>query len=138
MEVEVNYWAVLLATVVAMVIGSAWFSPQLFAERWRKDGHIKGDGKSVLGPVLVAVVCNLLTAYVLAHVTYLSNQFFSGSYLSDALTTAFWMWLGFSAARITTYDRFASRSSAYTLIKVGCELVTFLAMGLTIGLMGVK
>ena len=40
--------------------------------------------------IAVTVVVSLLTAYVLAHVTYLSIQFFGNSFLQDALTTAFW------------------------------------------------
>ena len=30
----VNYFAVIVAAVVAMVIGFAWYSPQVFGNRW--------------------------------------------------------------------------------------------------------
>jgi hypothetical protein len=42
----------------------------------------------------------LVTAFVLAHVTFVANKFFHNSFLSDALQTAFWLWLGFTAARL--------------------------------------
>jgi hypothetical protein len=57
--------------------------------------------------------------------------------LQSALTTAFWAWLGFTAARIYTHDLFEGRPQKLTLITVSHELVTFLVMGLVIGLVGV-
>jgi hypothetical protein len=81
------------------------------------------------------LVVSFITAYVLAHVTYLSNTFFGNSYLQDALTTAFWMWLGFTAARIVTHDAFENRPKQLTLLNISHELVTFLVMGVIIGLL---
>jgi hypothetical protein len=74
---------------------------------------------------------------VLAHVTFLSNNFFHNSYLQDALTTAFWVWLGFIALRFYTHDIFEGRRKKLTLLNSAHELVTFLVMALVIGLMGV-
>jgi hypothetical protein len=70
-------------------------------------------------------------------VTYLSNQFFNNSFLAAALSTAFWVWLGFTATRFITHDAFEGRPMKLTVINLGNELVTFLAMGLVIGLLGV-
>jgi hypothetical protein len=82
-------------------------------------------------------VLALLTAYILAHVSYLSNSFFHNSFLQDSMATAFWLWLGLTAARIFTHDLFEGRPSKLTLITVSHELVTLLIMGLVIGLVGV-
>lgn len=71
----------------------------------------------------------------MAHVTFLSNAYFGNSYLHDALTTAFWVWLGFTAVRVLTHDLFENRPHKLTLLTVGHELVTFLVMGLIIGLL---
>jgi hypothetical protein len=57
--------------------------------------------------------------------------------LQDALTTAFWMWLGFIAARIITHDAFEQRPTELTVMNVVHEFVTLMAMGLVIGLMAV-
>jgi hypothetical protein len=93
-----------------------------------------GEMAYMYGSVFVA---SLITAYVLAHVTFLSNNFFHNSYLQDALTTAFWVWLGFTAVRLFTHDVFEGRRKKLTLLNSAHELVTFLVMGLIIGLMGV-
>ncbi len=82
-------------------------------------------------------VASLVTAYVLAHLTFLSNNYFENSYLQDALTTAFWVWLAFTAARIFTHDVFEGRRKKLTLLNVSHELVTLLVMGAIIGLMQV-
>ena len=138
MDVQVNFMGVLAATGVAMIVGSLWYSKVLFVTEWAKLARIdmkKGSG-SPAKPIAISVVLAMVTAYVLAHVTYLSNVFFQTGYLESALTTAFWMWLGFTASRIVTHDAFEGRPMKLTAITLGCELVTLMGMGLVIGLIG--
>lgn len=140
MDVEVNWLAVVLAMVASMVIGSVWYAPQVFGKTWMKLAKINFDPakrKEAWKPILATLVVSLITAYVLAHVAYLSNRFFGNSFLQDSLSTAFWMWLGFTAARFITHDAFEGRPIKLTVLNIAHELVTFLAMGLVIGLMGV-
>ncbi len=139
MDVQVNYLAVLLAMLSSLVIGAVWYSPKTFAPIWVKLARIDTtkDRGSIMKPMIITVIVSLLTAYVLAHVTYLSNQFFGHSYLQDALSTAFWTWLGFTAARFITHDAFEGRPMALTALNIGNEFVTLMVMGLVIGLMGV-
>jgi hypothetical protein len=90
-----------------------------------------GDALWIYGSVFVA---SLATAYVLAHVTFLANKFFNGdSFMSDALQTAFWLWLGFTAARLYVHDTFEMRRKKLTLLNAAHELVTVLVMALIIG-----
>lgn len=139
MEVQVNYLAVFLAMLSSMVVGSIWYARSVFGNTWIKLAKIdmKKDRGSVFKPLAMTAVVSLITAYVLAHVTYLSNQFFHNSFMSAALGTAFWMWLGFTAARFITHDAFEGRPGKLTVLNIGNELVTLLAMGLVIGLLGV-
>jgi hypothetical protein len=67
----------------------------------------------------------------------LSNQYFGHSYLQDAVNTAFWLWLGFTAARFVTHDAFEGRPVKLTVLNAAHEFVTIMVMGLIIGLMGV-
>jgi len=139
MDVHVNYVAVVLAMVSSMVVGSIWYARSVFGSTWIKLAKIdmKKDRGSVFKPIAVTLVVSLITAYVLAHVTYLSNQFFHHSFLQDALSTAFWVWLGFTAARFVTHDAFEGRPAKLTLLNCAHEFVTIMLMGLIIGLMGV-
>jgi len=141
MEVIVNYWAVLLATLSSMVVGAVWYMPGIFGNTWMKLTGVKMDKKMSPKDSVVTYsltfVASLLTAYILAHVTFLSNHFFHHDFLQDALTTAFWLWLGFTFARFIVHDIFEGRRKKLTLINAGHELLTVMVMGLIIGLMGV-
>lgn len=138
MDVEVNIWGVLAAFVASMVIGSVWYSNSVFGKDWRKLAKLdakkeKADMPKAMG---IMVVMSLLTAYVLAHVTYLSFTFFDYSFLSSALQTAFLMWLGFVFTGVVMMGAFEQRPMKLTAINLGNSLVTFLAMGAAIGLVG--
>ena len=139
MGVEVNPWAVILATASTMVVGSVWYARPVFGNAWAKMVKLSDETMKAgaAKPIITTVIVSFITAYVLAHVTYLSNQFFHHSFLQDALSTAFWTWLGFTAARIVTHDAFEGRPWKLTLMNVAHEFVTFMVMGLIIGLMGV-
>jgi hypothetical protein len=139
MEVQVNVIAVVAAMLSSMVVGSIWYARGVFGNTWIKLAKIdmtKNKG-GAFAPIAVTMVVSLITAYVLAHVTYLSNHFFHHSFLQDALTTAFWVWLGFTAARFITHDAFESRPVKLTLLNISHEFVTIMLMGLVIGLFGV-
>jgi len=141
MEVMVNYWAVLLAAVSSMVVGAVWYMPKVFGDSWMKLSGTKPDknmSQSKMATMYgLTFVASLVTAYVLAHVAYLSNHFFHHTLLQDALSTAFWLWLGFTAARLLVHDLFEGRRKKLTILNALHELVTVLVMALIIGTMGV-
>lgn len=140
MDVEVNYVAVLLAGLSTMVVGAIWYSQGVFGKTWAGLAHVDlnrkpkpGEMAWLMGSTLVA---SLVTAYVLAHVVFLANYFFGNSFLQDSLTTAFWLWLGFTATRLYVHDAFESRRKKLTALASSYELVTVMVMALIIGSMG--
>lgn len=137
MSVEVNYLAVFLAMVSSMVVGAVWYSKAVFGASWMK--MVKLDEKTMqkdaAKAISVTIVVSFLTAFVLAHMSYLAHRFYGNSFLQDSLTTAFWLWLGFTAARFITHDAFERRRKKLTLINIAHELVTLEVMALIIGLM---
>lgn len=137
MGVEVNWLAVVLAALSTMVVGSIWYTPKVFGETWMR--LVKLDRKkarsNAMRPIVITLVVSFVSAYVLAHVAYLSNAFFGNSFLQDSLSTAFWLWLGMTAARMITHDAFEGRPGQLTALNVAHEFVTFMVMGLVIGLL---
>lgn len=136
MEVEINVWAVVLATVSSFVVGMIWYAPPVFGEMWRK--LIKMDKKTMdKGPQPSAWVLTVAgaaaQAFVLAHVTYLSYVFFENSWMSSALMTALWVWVGFQLSMAVTHDSFEQRPMKLTALTAGNQLATLLAMGAVIG-----
>lgn len=140
MEIMVNHLAVFLAAVSSMVVGGLWYSQVLFGKQWMEEmkfteADIKdGAMKAMIG----AFILSLLTAWVLAHTTYLSSAFFTEmTFFQTALTTAFWLWLGISMTTHVTHALFEQRTLRHILISIGNRFVTIMVMGLIIGWMGV-
>lgn len=141
MNVEVNYLAVLLAGASTMIVGAIWYSKAVFGKTWADLAHVDLDRKmrsGELGWIMASTfMASLITAYVLAHVAFLSNQFFGNSFMQDTLTTAFWLWLGFTAVRLYVHDAFETRRKKLTVLASGHELLTVMVMALIIGGLGI-
>lgn len=132
---EINYWAVLLATLSSMLVGTIWYARGVFGTRWAKLANVDMDrpGSSAVGPIVVTVLVSFVTAWVLAGASTIAWHFYGGGYLMAAMFTAFILWAGFTAARMITHDAFEGRPSALTTMNIGHELVTVVVMGLIIG-----
>ncbi len=95
----INYWAVLVAAVSYMIIGSLWYGP-VFGKKWM--GYVGITPESMktmpLKPwqaILGGFVTALLMAYVLAHTIQMSIVSFGDMGITTGLMTAFWVWLGY-------------------------------------------
>jgi hypothetical protein len=137
MEVQINIWAVLLATASSMAVGAFWYARPVFGNVWIKAAKVdpKKMESGSARALILTVIMSFLTAYVIAHVAFLSNQFFGHSFIKDALTTAFWLWLGLTAARLVVHDLFEGRPTVLTLLNVVHEFVTIMIMAFIIGAM---
>lgn len=138
MEVQINMWGVLLAAISSMVVGMIWYARSApTGKEWMAltKGNQKVERK-VASSIILAFVMSLLLAYVLAHVSYLSYEFFGESFLSACLTTAFWLWLGVAFALTVTHDSFEGRRYKLTAINTLNMLATMLVMALIIGTAG--
>ena len=94
---QINYLAVLVATIACMIVGFLWYSPFLFGKSWMKEMGFtdksmnekkkKGMFKSYIAMFVIALISN----YILSHfINYLQ-----ANTVSLSLQTAFWLWLGF-------------------------------------------
>ena len=95
-----NYWAILAAGVVSMILGMFWYSPSVFGTTWMKLAGIdmkkaaaaqKKGMKCMGGQIVAAFIATLVTAYVLSKLVTM----FGYSTAGEALGLAFWIWLGF-------------------------------------------
>lgn len=138
MEVSVNWLAIVLATASTMVVGSIWYARGVFGDQWMALTKLdvkKMEKEGAAKAIVTTAIVSFLSAFVLAHVTFLAHDYFGNSFLQDALDTAFWAWLGFTAARFITHDAFEGRPVKLTAINVAHEFVTFMVMALIIGLL---
>jgi hypothetical protein len=132
---EINYIAVLLATLSSMIVGSIWYTPKVFGKYWMKKSGVTPSGKTsdAVVPIVVTLLVSFITAWVLAGAAYISFAFYGGSFLLNALVTGGILWAGFTAARFITHDAFDRRPSGLTILNIAHELVTILIMALIIG-----
>ncbi|MWB99000.1 DUF1761 domain-containing protein [Agromyces seonyuensis] len=131
---EINYWAVLVATVSTMIVGSVWYTPKVFGTRWMQLAKVDPDAQgSAVGPIVVTVLVSFVSAWVLAGAAYIAWSFYSGSFFWNALFTGVILWAGFTAARFITHDAFEGRPANLTILNIAHELVTVIVMALIIG-----
>ncbi|MBT2537453.1 MULTISPECIES: DUF1761 domain-containing protein [unclassified Arthrobacter] len=137
---EINIWAVLLATLSSMVVGSVWYTPKVFGNYWMKVAKVSpsGEAKDAVKPILITLVVSFVSALVLAGSAAISQHFYGGNFLANTLITAVILWAGFTAARFITHDAFEGRPAGLTLLNCAHELVTLVVMGLIIGLFGIS
>lgn len=133
---DVNIWAVLLATLSTMVVGSIWYSPKVFGNRWGELAGVNSDEASAVGPIIVTVIVSFISAYVLASMATIAQEFYGGNFLVNALLIGVVLWAGFIAARFITHDAFEGRPTALTTMNIAHELLTVIVMALIIGAFG--
>lgn len=133
---EINYWAVVVATVAAMVIGSVWYTPRVFGARWKRLADVKEPQTSTQAwlPILVSIALAFLLAWVLAGSVAIAWHFYGGAYLGSSIVTALTLWAGFTAGRMITHDVFIGRPAQLTILNVLYELVLVLVMAVIIGI----
>jgi hypothetical protein len=136
---EINIWAVVVATLSTLIVGSVWYTPKVFGNYWMRVANVSpGEGKSAVRPIIITVIVSLVSAWVLAGSAAIAQEFYGGNFLWNAVLTAIILWAGFTAARFATHDAFEGRPVGLTVLNIVHELVTFLVMALVIGLFGIS
>ena len=131
---ELTYWAVLAATVAAVVIGSIWYTPKVFGNYWMKQSGITpNDGAPFVRPIVVTLIVSFITSWVLAGAGFISHAFYGGSFFWNVVLTGVILWAGFTAARFITHDQFDRRPAGLTILNCAHELVTIAVMAVIIG-----
>ena len=139
MDVEVNLVGVAAATVAAMVVGSVWYHKAVFGTEWMKLTKISDKKAKEEAPqaMFVMFVLAALAAYALAWLTYAVGFIMEEeSFVVAAVQTAMMVWVGFVFYAQVSNAMFEQRPKRLMVLNVGNSFVTFLAMGLAIGLVG--
>lgn len=126
----VNWFAVIAATVSAFVLGGLWYSPVLFAKPWQRAA---GIGDEALRNANMPLVFGLAFVFTLLMATNLAF-FIAGSDLMTGLAYSLAAGLGFAAFGLFVIALFERRPLTYFLINGGYLTLTFLLMGLILGL----
>lgn len=141
MEVVINYWAVLVATVAAIVLGTAWYGP-LFGKQWmRIVGISMGEmtpavKQSMMKSYAILAITTFVMAFVLAHALSFASEITEAEGVLASVTTAIWVWLGFMVAPTISSVLWENRPWKYWFITSGYYLVSLILMSVILTVWG--
>ena len=122
----INWWAVLVAAVIRMAVGFAWYSEPLFLKPWQAltgvtPETMRAGTRKALG---VDVLMSLLMAFALANIVVASGI---TDWLNGALA-GFWVWLGFVFTTFFVLWAYENRPLKLIAINTGHNLVALILM----------
>lgn len=130
MEVQVNYWAVLVAALSTFLLGGLWYSPAVFGKSWMQEN---GFTEEELKNSNMAKIFGL--SFVLSLIAAINLAMFLGNE-ADVVMGAFYGFLagfGWVAAFIGTHYLFERKSMKLFLINAGYSIMALTIMGAIIG-----
>lgn len=127
-QVQIDWFTVVIAAIINMVIGFFWYSRWLFGPTWLKLKKMKEE-KPTAPTLIYSLIISLLIAYFLA--------FFEGylgvTSVTDGMFVGFCFWLGFVATTqisAVLWEKYPFRLFA---IDTSYKLLSFLVMSGVIG-----
>ena len=144
-NIEINYLAILIAVVANFILGFIWYTP-LFGKVWGKemgfDMTRKPPAGAMMKGMIIMVIGNFLMAYVFAHNIAAWNPVSWGLAPSEisptvnALTAAFFTWLGFFLPQDLNTVAWEMKSWKLFFINTTYHLLALIVVALIIVLMG--
>lgn len=119
---DINVLAVIAGAVIVMIVGSIWYSPNVFFTLWvREMGKKLEEVKPGASVFITMFVGALVQSYVLANIV---RAFGATSVVQGGMIGVF-VWFGIVAMTMIGNYAFAGRSRNVYLIDAGYYLVTF-------------
>ncbi len=133
---EINYWAVIVAALIAFLIGGVWYTA-LFGKLWIKKLHGYSEGKvkemQARRPPPVFFGGMIVSYCMLALVLALLISGLQEKSAQSGAALGFLLWLGPAAAIGMTGWIASDKPIGVYLIDAGCWLVYLVLMGLILG-----
>lgn len=125
----INWWAVLVAAVLAFVIGGVWYGP-LFGKAWMAElGKTEDDIEPSPAPFIISFFTSLLTAIVLAWLLLATGT----SGLIGGATLGLITGIGFIATAMASDSAFCGWSFKLFMIQSGYRVLYSVVMGALLG-----
>jgi hypothetical protein len=136
MEMSISWPAVVVSTAVGMAVAGVWYG-WAFVGAWRELTGVTEEDSKRAGkrPFAVLLTSILVTAVVLAAGCSIVAGFFGSDPLWLDLAVGFATWLGFSLTTLAQHNAFEQKPARLTVINSAYQLVLFLGMTLTVGLL---
>ena len=139
--VPINYVAVLVAAVAAIVLGYLWFGP-LFGKHWMKLAGLNKPSsmdaaakQAMMKSYALMSLGSLVMAYVLAHSLIFASAYTQTTGLSAGLMVGVWNWLGIVAPVKMGDQLWNGKPWMLFAIEAGYYLVSLCMMGVILAMM---
>jgi hypothetical protein len=122
------------AAIASMALGFFWYSDALFGVAWRADMGFSDEmmavekNKGMAKQVILGFIAEFVTALVFSYFFYALGII----NITQALTVAFWAWLGFSATLQFGEVLWARFSQKLFFINTTHRLLSFLLIATTL------
>ncbi len=125
-----NLVGILLASLAAIVVAGAWYSPIAFGKLWQKEAKIKDKELRGGSPIkyIIALVMILLTAVILQQAIIVVDP----QNMFEAASIAVWIWLGFIVTYVIAGGLFEKVSTKLMLIDLTGQVFILMAMSATL------
>ncbi len=136
--IAINYWAVIVAAIVQMLLGSLWYGP-LFGKAWTKlngmsDSKMQGmKAKGMGGSYVFMLIGALLMSWVLAVFINSAEAHYLIWTATYGIHIALYMWLGFAVPLTLTPTLWEGKPWTLWLLNVCYYLVGLCLMGAILG-----
>lgn len=126
--------SVVVAAVVAWLIGAIWYSPLLFAKAWvEAQGHTPEKVAAMQANAAKAYAGSLLAFVLMAAVLKIFLRHLGADSLHDGAWWAFHAWLGFALPIGFTQHLYSDKPIAAFYLDTGYQLIYLVAMGAILG-----
>ncbi len=127
---NINWFAVIVCVIVAMVSGAVWYHPAVFFKTWWQD--IGKEETDTPNPNPMIYVFTIIAAFVQAvAVALMLNvmDVMGSNSIGAGLLTGFMLWLGFVAPTNLVNKLFAGHGFRVWAIEAGNHLVNLMLFG---------
>lgn len=137
---EMNYLAIGAGALLAMVVGSLWYSPLLFGRLWMRLNKMSGDmGNSKQMQTEMAVIYGLQLVFAFLQV-YVLALVIEGWEGVSAVSASLWIWLGFvvpilAGSVMWTMEKWQDKLARFG-VQAGYNLILFTLFGYIFGVWG--
>lgn len=129
---NLNYWAILVAALSTFVVGSLWYSPLLFVEKWMElNGFTRESLKANSRPMAVIMGTSFFTSLLaaIALAMFLGPESTLGFGLFAGIMIGVF-WIGTARFNSVLYE---NQKLPLFFIQAGYDVVSYAIMGAIIG-----
>ena len=128
---DINFWAVLLAAITKVVIGSFWYSPLILGKTWMAENKLCEADFMKGHPIWIMALLSLTFAFIgaLAMACFMgpNSTWLTGAGIGALVAV---VWISTSKANTTLYENYSFK---HYLIHAGYDIFSYTAMGAILG-----